>query len=170
MNRLREKHKGFRFCRSVTTRDKRPGEIEGVSYFFVTDTEFDRMDKNGELIESITYLGNKYGTRYDEIDNAIENGENLVMILEAHGMHQITKHYKQDCLCVFVFPPSMKELENRIRSRGRESEEQLQERLSNARIEISTAKDYDYFVVNKDVDTCADEIYKLVKGETVNES
>ena len=74
MNELKNSHKEFRFCRSVTTRDKRPGETEGVSYFFITREEFDRMDKDGELIESIEYLGNKYGTRFDEIDNAIESG------------------------------------------------------------------------------------------------
>lgn len=81
MVELLKNHDNLRFCRSVTTRDKRPGEIEGVSYFFITREEYDRMDKNGELIESIEYLGNKYGTRYDEIDGAINNGENLVMIL-----------------------------------------------------------------------------------------
>lgn len=170
MNELKNSHKEFRFCRSVTTRDKRPGETEGISYFFITREEFDRMDEDGELIESIEYLGNKYGTRFDEIDNAIESGENLIMILEAHGMEQIRSHYKDDCICLFLFPPSIKELENRLRARGRESDEQIKERLGNARIEISTAREYDYFVINKEVHSCAEEIYKIVKGETVNES
>lgn len=166
MVELLKNHDNLRFCRSVTTRDKRPGEIEGVSYFFITREEYDRMDKNGELIESIEYLGNKYGTRYDEIDGAINNGENLVMILQAHGMHQIKSHYKNDCICVFMLPPSLNELKNRLIKRGRETEEQIIERLNNARNELKTISHYDYFVVNNtdQVEDCATSIYKILKG------
>lgn len=164
---LLKKHKNIRFSRSVTTRDKRPGETEGVSYFFITREEYDRMEKAGELIESIEYLGNKYGTRYDEIDNAIENGENLVMILEAHGMNQIKEHYKDDCLTVFILPPSLTELRNRLVNRGRETAEQIEERLSNARNELITIKDYDYFVVNETDKAayCATSIYKFIENK-----
>ena len=166
MGELLKNHGNLRFCRSVTTRDKRPGEIEGVSYFFITREEYDKKNKNGELIESIEYLGNKYGTRYDEIDGAINNGENLVMILQAHGMHQIKNHYKNDCICVFMLPPSLNELKNRLIKRGRETEEQIIERLNNSRNELKTISHYDYFVVNNtdQVKDCATSIYKILKG------
>lgn len=170
MNSLVSKHPEFRFCRSVTTRDKRPGETEGVSYYFISVEEFNRMDDSGELIESIEYLGNKYGTRYDEINNTIESGNNLVMILEYHGMTQIQSEYPDDVVNVFMLPPSIKELERRIRNRGRDTEEQIAERLNNARNEIATSKEYSYFVINKDVEQTAEEIYHIVKGEMTFES
>lgn len=170
MNSLLSKHPEFRFCRSVTTRDKRPGEIEGVSYYFIQVEEFNRMDDSGELIESIEYLGNKYGTRYDEINNTIESGDNLVMILEYHGMKQIQSEYPDDVVNVFMLPPSIKELERRIRNRGRDTEDQIAERLNNARNEIATSKEYSYFVINKDVEQTAEEIYHIVKGEMTFES
>lgn len=163
MTKLKEMDSSFRFCRSVTTRNKRPGEIEGVSYFFIQKEEYERMDKNVELIESIQYLGNNYGTRYDEIDKAIENGENLIMILEAHGMHQIKEHYKESCICIFMFPPSIEDLRYRLIKRGRETPEQIEERLLNARVELKTSSDYDYFVVNDIVDHCACNIFNIVK-------
>lgn len=163
MNELKGSYSGFRFCRSVTTRDMRPGETEGESYFFVQRDEYDGMDRNGELIESVEYLGNKYGTRYDEINNAIENGENLIMILQAHGMYQIKEHYKNDCVCVFMLPPSMKELRKRLVNRGRETPEQIEERMKNAKNEISTSIDYDYLVVNDVINHCANKIYNYVK-------
>ena len=170
MNRLINKHPEFRFCRSVTTRDRRPGETEGVSYYFISVEEFNRMDDSGELIESIEYLGNKYGTRYDEINNTIESGNNLVMILEYHGMEQIKSEYHDDVVNVFMLPPSIKELERRIRNRGRDTEDQIAERLNNARNEIATSKEYSYFVINKDVEQTAEEIYHIVKGEMTFES
>lgn len=128
------------------------------------------MDDSGELIESIEYLGNKYGTRYDEINNTIESGDNLVMILEYHGMEQIQSEYPDDVVNVFMLPPSIKELERRIRNRGRDTEDQIAERLNNARNEIATSKEYSYFVINKDVEQTAEEIYHIVKGEMTFES
>ena len=172
MEMFTSKYPGFRFCRSVTTREKIPGEVEGASYFFISKEEYDRMDKAGELIESIEYVGNKYGTRFDEIDNAIESGENLIMILSHHGMEQIKRHYENDVIAVFMFPPSLDELRRRLVTRGRETAEQIEQRMGNASNEIATAVHYKYFVVNKrdEVEQCADDIYNIIKECCQNES
>lgn len=165
MAELTTKHKNFMFSRSVTTRNQRPGETEGVSYFFITREEYDRMERNGELIESIEYLGNKYGTRYDEINRIIDSGNHVVMILEYHGMEQIKEHYKNDVVTVFMMPPSMRDLEYRLNKRGRETSEQIKERMANAKNEIAMAGNYDYFVVNDEVTRCAEIIYNIVAIE-----
>ena len=92
------------------------------------------------------------------------------MILEYHGMKQIQSEYPDDVVNVFMLPPSIKELERRIRNRGRDTEDQISERLNNARNEIATSKEYSYFVINKDVEQTAEEIYHIVKGEMTFES
>ena len=92
------------------------------------------------------------------------------MILEYHGMEQIKSEYPDDVVNVFMLPPSIKELEKRIRNRGRDTEDQIAERLNNARNEIATSKEYSYFVINKDVEQTAEEIYHIVKGEMTFES
>ena len=146
---------------SMTTREKRPGEENGVNYYFVTRDEFHKAVENGELLEWTEFVGNCYGTPVKEVERLRNEGKNVLLEIEQDGCSQVRKKVP-DTLSIFIIPPSMEELERRIRSRKTEPEEIVQQRLAKAANEMNNMKDYKYVVCNEDVKLAADIIRVII--------
>ena len=146
---------------SITTREKRPGEENGVNYYFVTRDEFHKAVEDGELLEWTEFVGNCYGTPIKEVERLRNEGKNVLLEIEQDGCSQVRKKVP-DTHSIFIIPPSMEELERRIRSRKTEPEEIVQQRLAKAAKEMNNLKDYKYVVCNEDVKLAADIIRVII--------
>ena len=135
---------------SMTTRAPRSGEIEGESYYFVSREEFDKTVENGGLLEHCEIYGNCYGTPKGPVLEQLKKGKDVILEIEMQGAMQVKKNYP-DAVLVFVLPPSLEVLKERLLKRGTESEEQLHTRLMSAADEIEKLRDYDFYVVNGDL-------------------
>lgn len=150
---------------SMTTRKPRVNEVNGVDYFFVSEKEFLRSIDNDELIEWAEFVGNYYGTPKYYVEELLKKGKNVVLEIEVQGATQVIASCK-DVLSIFIVPPSMEELERRIRSRQTETEAVIKTRLAKAASEIDTADNYDYVVENTNVANAVLEISKIIKENT----
>lgn len=148
------------FSVSATTRAPRPGEVDGKNYYFLTKSRFQEMIDNGEFLEYDEHHQTFYGTPAAEVLRKQEIG-NVVLDVEPNGAFNVRKA-RPDATLIFIMPPSWEVLENRLRSRGDTSPEQIEIRLSRARWEMDQSVHYDYTVVNDQVETCADEILKII--------
>ncbi len=150
---------------SMTTRSIRPGEIDGKDYFFVSQERFDEAIRNDELLEHASFVNHSYGTPKSYVEKLRNEGKNVVLEIEVNGSMQVMEKCK-DAISIFILPPSLEELENRIRHRGTEEEKSIQGRLEKARIEVGYASKYTKAFINDDVDKCAKEIrdflYELI--------
>lgn len=162
VSRLMAQHPEIEISVSATTRDKRPGEQEGVNYYYLTVPAFEQKIADGEILEYTQYCGNYYGTPKSEVDRRITAHTTVILVIEVVGATNIKRLYP-GATTIFIQPPSYAELEERLRGRGTESEQAIQSRLARAAEEMSYASDYDEVVVNDDVDRCADEIYRLIQ-------
>jgi len=158
---LLEKRPDYIFSVSATTRTARPGEIHGKEYFFLTRDRFYEMISKNEFLEYAEYVGNFYGTPVSHIDEYIENGKTIILDIEVQGAKQVVKK-KPDAITIFIVPPDMNELENRLRGRGTDSEEKLKARLERARLELEEKRFYDHVVVNDYVTRAVDEILTII--------
>lgn len=147
---------------SLTTRKQRPGEIDGVNYKFVTKKEFERAKDAGELLEYAEFVGNYYGTPLDEVEKLRNAGKNVILEIEVQGCQQVREKIA-DALTIFIVPPSMEDLEKRIRGRKTEPEEIVQERLAKATREMEMISMYKYVVCNEDPILAADIIRVIIK-------
>ncbi|MCD8029041.1 MAG: guanylate kinase [Erysipelotrichaceae bacterium] len=147
---------------SMTTRIPRPKEVEGVDYFFVSVNEFEEKIKNGELLEYAKFVGNYYGTPQEYVDQLLDEGKNVLLEIEVQGALQVIDK-RRDALTIFLVPPSLKELEKRIRGRRTEEEAVVQERLSKATKEMATKDEYKYVVCNDNVKSAADKIANIIR-------
>ncbi len=154
----------IRFSVSATTRAPRPGEKDGREYYFISREEFKRMVDSGEMLESAEYCGNFYGTPAAPIREWTAQGIDVVLDIEVKGGAQVRRKCP-DSVGVFILPPSMEELERRLRKRGTESEEAVRRRLETARREIPEAVNYDYVVVNDSAGLAADRIREILHAE-----
>lgn len=152
------------FSTSVTTRDPRPGELDGREYFFVDDAEFDRMIENNQLLEHAEYVTHKYGTPRAFVLNKLEEGYNVILDIEVNGARQVNQKMPE-AVMIFVAPPSLAELETRLRNRGTETEDTIRARLDRARQEYREADFYDYIIINDDVEKAADELSAIIDAE-----
>lgn len=152
---------------SATTRAPRGQEQNGVEYHFLTKERFERMIGEDGFLEYAEYCGNYYGSPKAPVDKWLSEGKNVILEIEVEG-YQKVKAKRPDCIGIFIMPPSMEELENRLRGRNTETEEQIQKRLSRAAEEIPLAELYNYVVVNDSVQDCADKIEYIFKSETDN--
>ena len=152
------------FSTSATTRDPRPGELDGREYFFVDDAEFDRMIENNELLEHAEYVSHKYGTPRAFVLNKLEEGYNVILDIEVNGARQVNQKMPE-AVMIFVAPPSLAELETRLRNRGTETEDTIRARLDRARQEYREADFYDYIIINDDVEKAADELSAIINAE-----
>jgi guanylate kinase len=150
------------FSVSMTTRQKRAGEVEGVNYYYVTDEEFQKARENGELLECAQFVGNWYGTPLAEVERLRNEGKNVLLEIEVNGCRQV-KNKVPDALTIFIVPPDMDELERRIRGRATEPEEIVQERLAKAQKEMEMIDQYKYVICNDDADLAADIIRLIIK-------
>ena len=148
------------FSVSATTRDPRPGETEGVSYYFVSKEKFMDMITADEFLEYDDHMDNYYGTPKTQLEEKLSRGH-VLLDIEPNGAF-IVKHARPDATLIFIAPPSVEELEKRLRNRGDTSEAQIAKRLGRSQWEMEQGKKYDYYVVNDQVDTCAEEILKII--------
>ena len=157
------------FSVSMTTRSIRPGEENGREYFFVSKEEFKKTLHEGGLLESNQYVNNYYGTPKAKVEEMREKGYNVMLEIDVNGAEQVMKAIgKENVVSIFILPPSMEELETRIRGRSTESEEIIQKRLAKARKELPFKKDYRYHVINDSLERCAEEIKSIIKKESQN--
>ena len=150
----------LRFSVSATTRDPRPGEIDGQSYYFVTKEKFEDMIAKGEFLEYDDHMDNYYGTPKGQLEEKLETGS-VILDIEPNGAFNVRRTWPEAVL-VFIAPPSMAELERRLRSRGDTGEDQIRIRLERAAWELEQSKKYDHIVINDQVEACADEILKII--------
>lgn len=149
---------------SATTRAPREGEVHGVNYFFITKEEFQSRIKNNAMLEYAQYCDNYYGTPRDYVQQSIENGKNIILEIEVQGALNV-KSTMPEAVTVFVMPPSMIELEKRLRGRGTEEEEVIQQRLKTAVEEMRQSTKYDYIVINDTVNQCVNDIKTIINSE-----
>lgn len=148
------------FSVSATTRPPRPGEQDGVNYYFVSKEDFRQMIDRDEFVEYDAHMDNYYGTPKGQLEEKLERA-NVILDIEPNGAFAV-RQKRPDAVLIFVAPPSMEELERRLRSRGDTAEDQILIRLDRAKWEMEQSKLYDYIVINDRVDACADEIIKIV--------
>jgi len=149
---------------SATTRQPRVGEEDGKHYFFITREQFEEKIKSFGLIEWAEYVGNYYGTPREYVENKLAEGKNVILEIEMQGGLQIKKQCPEAVL-IFMVPPSASELRDRLIKRGTEDLITINKRLERASAEIEYISDYDYIVINNDINICADEIHSIIKAE-----
>ncbi len=164
VSRLRELLPEAAHSVSVTTRSPRPGETEGVEYYFRTKEQFKELLAQGEIIEYDEYVGNFYGTPAGPLIEKSEQGMDVLLDITIAGSLALDSKFKET-VTVFLLPPSMKELEARLRGRGTETEDVIVSRLSEAAAEIKRAPEFDYVVVNDDVEVAARKILSIIEAE-----
>lgn len=148
---------------SMTTRNPRPGEVDGREYFFSTKEVFEEKIAQNGLIEYAEYCGNYYGTPRDYVEKQLEAGKDVILEIEIQGMRKVKKMFPK-MLPLFVTPPDAEELKRRLRGRGTESDEAIAGRLSTAVIESEGIEDYEYIVVNDELESCVKEIHAIVQA------
>jgi guanylate kinase len=149
---------------SYTTRAPRPGEKAGVDYHFVDDAAFLAMQARGEFLESAEVHGYRYGTSKNVITEALARGEDLILEIDWQGARQVRAVYP-GCVGIFILPPSIEELERRMRSRGQDADAVIRRSLDNARGEMEHAGEFDYAIINKDFDTARQELAVILQKE-----
>ena len=152
------------FSVSATTRDPRPGEENGVHYHFLDRDTFQSWIENGEFLEHAEYVGNCYGTPKRYVDEAMEQGKDVILDIEVQGAMQVVET-RPETVRIFIAPPNWAELERRLTDRGTDSAEKIQQRLQRAKVEFRTAASYDYFVINDTVENAVRELDAIMTAE-----
>lgn len=149
---------------SMTTRDPRPGEVDGVHYFFTSREDFEKMQSLGAFLESAEYNGNYYGTPESTVRNLLDEGKNVLLEIEVQGAEKVMD-FRSDVISIFITIPSMEELERRLRGRGTEDDETIRSRLAVAKRELQRAFRYDYVVINDEVEKAVQRINTIIEAE-----
>src|SRR5690242_16243106 len=166
--RVREQMPELAVATSATTRRRRPDEVEGREYYFLTPEEFDRRVAGGEFLEHVSYAGNRYGTLRSEVDRRLANGESVVLEIEVVGAREIKRRVPRVVL-VFVAPPTVAELEQRLRGRDTDPPAEIERRLAIAREEMSVQPEFDHTIVNDDVERAAGELESVMRKAMATE-
>ena len=161
---LEKRRNDICFSVSATIRAPRTGELDGVSYFFVTKEAFEKMIERNELLEYAQFVDNYYGTPRAYVEQKLEEGMNVVLDIEVQGARNIISAYP-DAVSVYIIPPTYEELERRLRGRGTETEEQIQGRLKTAIEEARAADFYRYIIVNNNLDDAVNELDAIITAE-----
>lgn len=161
---LLEDEPGLRLSTSYTTRAPRPGEQSGREYHFVDEASFLAMQERGEFLESAEVHGNRYGTSREVISRTLERGQDLILEIDWQGARQVRILYP-DCVGIFILPPSIEELERRLRGRGQDAEAVIRRRLANAQAEMAHAGEFKYAIINNDFNTARQELAGIVRSE-----
>lgn len=167
INGFLKRNPNFSLSISCTTRKMRPGEADGVNYFYLSREEFEQSVKNGEFLEWAEFAQNLYGTKRAFVEKCLNNGKDLILEIETIGALKV-KEQMPDAVLIFIAPPSIEELEHRLRNRHTEDEETIQKRLSEVRAEIERSQKYDYTIVNDEVDSAILALEKIIKDEAAN--
>ena len=160
LGKVMSRRDDLRFSVSATTRAPRPGEQDGVHYYFISLDEFREMIQRNEFLEYDDHMNNYYGTPEKQLEEKLEHGS-VILDIEPVGAFNV-RGKREDAVLIFIAPPSVEELERRLRGRGDTSDQQIALRLERANWEMEQAKKYDYIVVNDQVDACADKILKII--------
>jgi len=150
--------------RSYTSRPARAGECDGVDYNFITRLRFEEMVRADAFLEWADVFGNLYGTGAADAERELATGRDLVLVIDVQGARQVRKR-RHDTIAIFVLPPSFSALERRLRGRSKDPEEAIRRRLVTARAEVDAVKEYDYVVVNDELETCVDRLRAIVLAE-----
>jgi guanylate kinase len=163
--KLLETDPGVKLSVSVTTRKQRPGEIDGHDYHFIDAARFDAMVKGGELLEWAQVFGHRYGTPRAPVEAALANGHDVLFDIDWQGTQQLREKADHDLVSIFVLPPSMADLERRLRRRAQDPDEAIRARMATAADEMSHWAEYDYVVINTDVDRAFREVHTILAAE-----
>ncbi len=163
---MKDKSLNLFYSVSMTTRNMRPGEVDGEDYYFVSKEEFQRNIDNDNLLEWAEFVGNRYGTPKDKVDAMRDDGKNVMLEIEVNGTAQVLKKCQgSDVISIFIIPPSLEELEKRIRGRGTESDEVVKTRLKKAESEMELKHHYEYIVLNDDLERAAEEVRDIIRSK-----
>ena len=154
---------------SHTTRAKRPGEEESIDYFFTTESEFNQMVSNNDFIEHAEVFGNFYGTSKNYVEENLDSGFDVILEIDWQGARQI-QSVKREAVSIFIAPPTKQELENRLRRRGKDSEETISIRMSQATSDMKKAESYNYVVVNDSFETATIQLLTIISAERLRTS
>ena len=161
---MMNKRKDLSFSVSATTRDPRPGELDGIHYHFMDAESFRKWIAMDQFLEYAEYVGNFYGTPKRFVDEAMNQGKDVILDIEVQGAIQVTSK-RPDTVRIFIAPPSWAELERRLTERGTDSRDKIQKRLLRAKVEFQTAHNYDYFVINDTVENAVEELNAIMTAE-----
>jgi len=164
--RLLEENRDLTLSISVTTREKRPSEVDKRDYHFIKKNEYERMVARGELLEHAEVFGNYYGTPKDPVEDALANGKNVLFDIDWQGAEQLRKAMPDDVVSVFILPPSRKELESRLRRRAEDPDDVVRARMEKASGEIVHWDDYDHVVINENLEAAIKEVTGILIGAT----
>jgi guanylate kinase len=163
VRKIIENHPEIELSISVTTREPRPGEVDGVHYHFISNQEFDRMVQSNELLEyAIVHKSNRYGTPRLPVERAISQDRQIILEIDVQGAMQV-KEAMPSANLIFIAPPNEEELHSRLAQRGTETPEQIAVRLETAKLEMQAAKNFDHIVINQEVAQCAQEVLDLMQ-------
>jgi guanylate kinase len=162
---LIERMPGLRMSVSATTRSMRPGEVDGRDYMFVDKSRFEEMTKRDELLEWATVFDNRYGTPRAPVEAALSAGQDVLFDIDWQGTQQLREKARADVVSVFILPPSAADLEKRLHTRAQDSDEVIRGRMSRATHELSHWAEYDYIVINHEVDEAFAEVQSILKAE-----
>jgi len=163
MKELLGRYDSYALSISATTRKPRPGEADGREYFFKTTEEFEQMIAEGEFVEHACYVGNYYGTPKKYVQEQLEEGKDVILEIEIQGALNIKSQFP-DALLLFIAPPSADVLKSRLVGRGTETEEVIEQRLARAVEESKGIENYDYLVVNDDLDECVETVHQMIQS------
>ncbi len=161
VKKLIEEYDGYALSISATTRQPRPGEEDGREYFFLQKEQFERKIAENGLIEYACYCDNYYGTPREYVERQLADGKDVILEIEIQGALKVREQY-DDALLLFVMPPSAEELRRRLVGRGTETEEVIGKRMQRAAEEAEGIEEYDYIVVNDDLDTCVRQLHEII--------
>ena len=161
---LREAHPEIEKTVSATTRAPRPGEQEGVDYYYRTREQFRHLIDTDQVVEHNFYNGNYYGTLREEVDKRLEAGKLVVLVIDVHGAANIRRMFP-GATTIFLLPPSVEELERRLRGRGTETEEVIKGRMERAKEEAQGMDQYDYVLINDDLETCVKQMHETIQSQ-----
>lgn len=164
MKRLMEKYDNYALSVSVTTRSPRPGEQDGKEYFFRTREEFEELIQKDALIEYAQYVKNYYGTPRAYVEEQLNAGKDVILEIEIQGARKI-KAKNPEALLIFIAPPSMAELKNRLVGRGTETPQVIESRLHRVAEESQGVEEYDYLLLNDELEICVDELHRIIQSE-----
>lgn len=154
----------FEYSVSMTTRAQRPGEVDGKDYFFRSREEFEELIRNGQMLEYAEYVGNYYGTPLNYVNETLDKGIDVFLEIEVQGALQVKKKVP-DAVFIFLTPPDLNELQERLVGRGTDSEEVIAQRIERAREEIALMSEYDYAIVNDEVPLAAERVKRVIEAE-----
>lgn len=164
MNKLIDERDNYALSISATTRKPREGEVDGREYFFISEEEFEKLIKDDALIEYAKYVCHYYGTPLSYVEEKLVEGKDVILEIEIQGALKIKEKFP-DTLMLFIVTPSIKELEKRLLMRGTECEDIINSRIERAVEEAKGMSDYDYILVNDDIEECAEKMHKIIQGD-----